>query len=192
MKYIISLVGILTVIWVIEIMIGADGDNLLTSIVLFVSIYVIAFFALRQTEIYPFEEADKNKIIELFEQADAENQSKNDLEYAVFDKKKLISDEKFEAMKAQLLAYMEKERPYLDSELSLVKLSQFLGTSTHILSYVINTGFSESFYQFVNKYRIEEAQKLLIDPKMSHLSLLGIGFEVGFNSKSVFNAVFKK
>ena len=146
-------------------------------------VYVIAFFMLKQQEIYPFRIEDQNKIITLLQ----ENAFKNDMT----EKKKLVSDEKFDEIKLQLLTYMKNEIPYLESELSLIKLSKLLNTTTHILSYVINSGFNESFYQFINKYRIEEAKKLIADPKMNHLSILGIGFKVGFNSKSVFNTVFK-
>jgi len=55
-----------------------------------------------------------------------------------------------------------------------------------------STYSEENFYQFVNRYRIEESKKLLLNPDMNHLSLVGIGYEVGFNSKTVFNTTFKK
>ena len=67
-----------------------------------------------------------------------------------------------------------------------------MNCTPHQLSYIINNGFDENFYQFINRFRIEEAKKLILNPNMNHLSLLGIGFEVGFNSKSVFNTTFKK
>jgi AraC-like DNA-binding protein len=45
---------------------------------------------------------------------------------------------------------------------------------------------------FINTYRVEEAKKRLIDPAKKHYSILAIAEEVGFNSKSAFNLVFKK
>lgn len=87
---------------------------------------------------------------------------------------------------------MQIEKPFLNSDLSLVKLAKRIDVSAHTLSYVINKGFNENFYQFINGYRITAAQKLILDSNMEHLSLLGIGFEVGFNSKTVFNTTFKK
>ena len=87
---------------------------------------------------------------------------------------------------------MDADKPFLDSELTLMKLATKLNSTPHQLSYIINTGFNENFYQFVNRYRVEEAKKIILDPKMDHLSFVGIGFEVGFNSKSVFNTMFKK
>ncbi|HEX8576272.1 MAG TPA: helix-turn-helix domain-containing protein [Flavobacterium sp.] len=87
---------------------------------------------------------------------------------------------------------MKNNKPFLDCELTLVKLASMMDISIHQLSYLINTGFDENFYQFINRYRIEEANKLILDESMAHLNFQEIGFEVGFNSKSVFYATFKK
>jgi AraC-like DNA-binding protein len=50
----------------------------------------------------------------------------------------------------------------------------------------------QTFSDFVNSYRVEAAKRKLLDPAFRHLSVLGIAEEVGFNSKSSFNSVFKK
>ncbi|MEF9477974.1 helix-turn-helix domain-containing protein [Chryseobacterium sp. 1B4] len=86
---------------------------------------------------------------------------------------------------------MEIQKPYLDSELNLIRLAEMLSVSTHHLSYVINTGFGKNFFQYVNEYRIDHAKKLLKEPD-SKLSILGIAYESGFNSKTSFNTTFKK
>ena len=91
-----------------------------------------------------------------------------------------------------MIKLLETEKPFLSSEISLVQLANLLDIKPHILSYTINEGFNENFNQFINRYRIEEAKNLLINPKKNHLSISGIGYEVGFNSKSTFNATFKK
>lgn len=91
-----------------------------------------------------------------------------------------------------MIELLEKEKPHLNCEISLVQLANSLFIKPHILSYVINEGFNENFNQLINRYRIEEAKKLIIDPTMNRLSISGIGYEVGFNSKSVFNHTFKK
>ena len=106
--------------------------------------------------------------------------------------KKLISDDELREMKSILIQVMDNKKPFLDTELSLFKLASQLDISSHLLSYIINNGCNENFYQFINRYRIEEAKKMIQDPKMEHLSLMGIAFEVGFNSKTVFNTTFKK
>jgi AraC-like DNA-binding protein len=57
---------------------------------------------------------------------------------------------------------------------------------------IINRHFDINFYEFVNNYRIEETQKILVDPKNKDKTITDVYLEVGFNSKSVFNTFFKK
>jgi AraC-like DNA-binding protein len=49
-----------------------------------------------------------------------------------------------------------------------------------------------NFFEFINKYRIEEAKKFLLDKEKAYLTIAAISFEAGFNSVSSFNTVFKK
>lgn len=91
-----------------------------------------------------------------------------------------------------LLAYMENERPYLDPDLSLIDLARRLKTNASILSPVINAGTGKNFNDFVNQYRVDAFKRQALDPANSHLSLLGIAFDCGFNSKATFNRAFKK
>jgi AraC-like DNA-binding protein len=76
--------------------------------------------------------------------------------------------------------------------LTLAELALALSTTPHNLSEVINTRTGQNFYDFVNGYRVDEVKERLRDPNADHLTLLAIGLEAGFNSKSSFNAVFKK
>lgn len=87
---------------------------------------------------------------------------------------------------------METERPYLDEELSLQKLSLLVNISTHRLSEVINQDLNTNFYRLINAYRVEEVKRKLKNPEFDKYSILGIAFESGFNSKSTFNKIFKE
>ena len=60
------------------------------------------------------------------------------------------------------------------------------------MSLAINEGLKKNFYDLVNGYRVEEAKRLLVDPNSNNYTVLSIGFEAGFNSKTTFNTVFKK
>ena len=60
------------------------------------------------------------------------------------------------------------------------------------LSQIINERLNKNFFELVNAHRIKEAKKRLLDPDAEPLTILAIAFEVGFNSKSAFNAAFKK
>ncbi|HUF09109.1 MAG TPA: helix-turn-helix domain-containing protein, partial [Rhodothermales bacterium] len=95
-------------------------------------------------------------------------------------------------IESRLLDLMETASPYRDPELTLPQLADHLGISPHNLSQVINSRLGVNFYDFINEYRIEEVKRRIRDDKASSLTLLSIGLDAGFNSKSSFNAVFKK
>ncbi|GAA3967852.1 helix-turn-helix transcriptional regulator [Hymenobacter antarcticus] len=92
----------------------------------------------------------------------------------------------------KLQQMMTEEQPWLEPELTLAELAHRLRTNTSLLSHVINTGCGQNFNDFVNSYRVAEAERKLQDPRLGHYSLVGIALESGFNSKSTFNRVFKK
>ncbi|MBF9222335.1 helix-turn-helix domain-containing protein [Hymenobacter ruricola] len=96
------------------------------------------------------------------------------------------------AWRDKLLALMADDQPWLEPELTLAELAHRLRTNTSLLSHVINTGCGQNFNDFVNSYRVAEAERKLQDPRLAHYSLVGIALESGFNSKSTFNRVFKK
>ena len=94
-------------------------------------------------------------------------------------------------LKTMLLQFMEGNKPYLKSDLKISELADSLSVPYHQLSQLINDEFLVNFYDFINKYRVEEAKKLLIEDNRNY-KILAIAYEVGFNSKATFNRVFKK
>lgn len=92
----------------------------------------------------------------------------------------------------KLLGYMTTNKPYQDPELTLTSLATQINISRNQLSELINTGTGGSFYDFVNKYRVEEVKQLIENPKFKDYTILAIALEAGFNSKSTFNNIFKK
>ncbi len=87
---------------------------------------------------------------------------------------------------------MEKNKIYLDRDLSLNSLAGAMNISIHLLSHIINQKESKNFTEFINYYRVLEAQKLLTDPLFSNYSVEGIGYESGFNTRTTFYNAFKK
>ncbi len=92
----------------------------------------------------------------------------------------------------ELKQLMDKEKPYLDPELNLADLAQIANMNRAQLSETINTGFGKNFNDFINQYRVNAFKNMLKANKQDKLSLLGIAFECGFNSKATFNRVFRK
>lgn len=87
---------------------------------------------------------------------------------------------------------MAEEKLYLNPDLSLPDLAKHLQTNASVLSAVINTAYGKNFNDFINTYRVEAVKTMLKSPEAQLYSLLGIGLECGFNSKSTFNRAFKK
>lgn len=103
-----------------------------------------------------------------------------------------LDTERAEEILPKLLALMEKEKIYLNADLTLKKLSERLMIHYNHLSQIVNEKLQHSFNDFINKYRIEEACKKLLDPVEGKKTVLEIAYDTGFYSKSVFNTAFKK
>ncbi len=87
---------------------------------------------------------------------------------------------------------MENDKPYLNPSLSLTGLANDLSIPHRELSQIINEEFGQHFYDFLNRYRVDESKRILKDPVNSKNTILEICYSVGFNSKSAFNTAFKK
>ncbi|MCF6280237.1 MAG: AraC family transcriptional regulator [Flavobacteriaceae bacterium] len=92
----------------------------------------------------------------------------------------------------RLKQYLENEKRFLDASLTLEKTAEALELSQGHLSKIINTELGVSFKDYINTLRVEEAKLYLIDTNFSNYTLVAIGLEAGFNSKSAFNTSFKK
>jgi AraC-like DNA-binding protein len=87
---------------------------------------------------------------------------------------------------------LEEEKLFLDPSLSLKELAEKLDLHPNRLSYLINEYLEKNFNEFINQYRLENFKIIALNPDNQHLTLLGLAYESGFNSKSVFNSFFKK
>jgi AraC-like DNA-binding protein len=97
-----------------------------------------------------------------------------------------------EMVRKKLETLIQKEKPYLEPELTLPDIANKLRISTHILSKVINEMYQKNFHDFINSYRIEEFKQLVKQPKFRGYTIVSVAMEAGFNSKSSFNRAFKK
>ena len=88
--------------------------------------------------------------------------------------------------------YMQTERPHLDSRLTLDQLATALDVSRRELSRLISTMGAGNFYQFINHYRAQEAQRLLADPAEQRTSIEAIGLMAGFRARSTFYEAFRR
>jgi AraC-like DNA-binding protein len=92
----------------------------------------------------------------------------------------------------RIMRYMDDEKPYLKSNITLDALSEFIDVPARELTAILNGHFKMNFYEFINNYRIKEAKIILAADKNQEKTISDIFVAVGFNSKSVFNTFFKK
>ena len=83
-------------------------------------------------------------------------------------------------------------RLYLDANLTLDKVADELNISKGHLSRIINSEMGNGFPDYINALRVKEAKRYLTNPEFSNYTLVAIGLEAGFNSKTTFNHAFKK
>ncbi len=105
-------------------------------------------------------------------------------------KKTGLSPDLSEQLKSQLIELMEREKPYLNSDLRLTDLAEKLNVSTHHMSQIINEHFDSGFFHFINTYRIEEAKMLLSNDKT--LTITEAIYQSGFNNRVSFYKSFKE
>ena len=91
---------------------------------------------------------------------------------------------------AKLNTIVEEERAYLDAKLRLKDLADQMNISTHHLSQLLNQEVKLSFFDFINRHRIEEAKKLI--DQNGQITLLQVAYDAGFNNKTSFVNAFKK
>ncbi len=103
----------------------------------------------------------------------------------------IISDEKREILKNQMIYYIESEKKYLQKDLTIYDIAKALNTNISYISNILNTMLECNFVTFINSYRIEEAKIILLSNKHSNYTIEAISEIVGFNSKSAFNNAFK-
>jgi AraC-like DNA-binding protein len=142
----------------------------MTYFFLLVMVYFFSFYGLLQEQIYAQFAPDKQDLY----------------------KNPRLTSEMIVAEIQRLTSYFRKEKPYLNSELTIYNLSDKLALSRHMLTEILNRGTGKNFYQFVNEYRVEEVKEKLKNPDFNRYSIDAIGFECGFKSKSTFYDVFKK
>ncbi|WP_046246604.1 helix-turn-helix transcriptional regulator [Hymenobacter terrenus] len=141
--------------------------------------YWIAYHAVRQK--YLFEPASMTAILPLIQE-----------EPEVRYRTSTLKAEDMRGLMEQVTQHINETRPFLEPNLSLTSLAEQLQLTPNSLSQVLNEGFGESFYKFINRHRVQESQRLLRDPAFRHYSMLGIAHQAGFSAKSTFYKVFKE
>ncbi|MEO7975987.1 AraC family transcriptional regulator [Flavobacterium sp.] len=178
LKYFLLILMLIILVWFNLIFFNLEYLIQFTPFLYLLSIFFLAYFSLKQREIFDFTKSELNELssIQIYKK----------------DSPKRVSVKRLNELDEKLRILTESEKVYLENDLSLPKLAKRLVASCNEASFVINELYQDNFYNFINKYRIEEAKRLLLSDKYNQLNVLGIAFESGFNSKTTFNTTFKK
>jgi AraC-like DNA-binding protein len=208
LRWLLWLTGSSVAIWLLAVglaiadrlPLGERGDrDDLVAVAIAVVVYAIGYAGLRQPEIHrfdrpaggaappPVEAPVAREVIaergEPIEAADARE--------ARYERSRLGDAEAAE-LKTRLLSMMDQEHPYRDADLTLADLAARLDTTPHKLSQVLNGELAQSFYEFVNGYRVAEVRRRLVEHRSEQANVLAIAMDAGFASKSTFNQAFKR
>ncbi len=151
-----------------------SGSNLIFSAVT-LFIFLIGYFGTRQGYIF----------------SDQFNTPKQ-IDVKVKYEKSTLSETQSQSLLDRLLRFMDEEKPYLESKITLPQLAGRFETNPNYLSQVINEKLDANFYDFINKYRVTEFKERLKKKDAGNFTLFGHASDSGFSSKSSFNEVFKK
>lgn len=107
-------------------------------------------------------------------------------------KNALLDDQTVSKYTKSLLDHILRNTPYLNPDLSLRDLATQIEVHPNHLSWLLNNAIGKNFNEFINQYRVEAFKTKAKEPINKNVTIEGIAYEAGFNSKTVFNTYFKK
>jgi AraC-like DNA-binding protein len=185
------------------------GDDVVT-LALAVMVYGIGYMGLRQPEVFRYETAEypvpvprpavvaapvpatEPAVEPAVERAVLPDRAPDGEPAAPRYERSGLTERQAERLKERLTSLMDRERPWQDSDLTLADLAERLSTTPHKLSEVLNAQLGQTFYDFVNGYRVREVQRRIVAGEAEKVTILSLALDAGFASKSTFNVVFKK
>ncbi len=147
-------------------------------ITLVIFIFFLGYWGYQQGQIFNFNYNDENTEVTIIP------------EPAIIEVNNTVNKQ-FKKESKLLQEVMKVKKPYLEPTLTIHDLASLIEIPSHQLSKVINKEFSCNFFEFINKYRIEDFKQKAFLPEYQNMTILGIALNCGFNSKSAFNRIFK-
>jgi AraC-like DNA-binding protein len=206
LQWLVRLAAASAVVWTLAVVINVTqllegpasqrGEDILT-LAIALMVYGIGYMALRQPEIFRFDTGEylvaaaQPGTGAVMSAPTPPRPAETDQSAARYERSGL-SDREAAALKSALLSAMEQQCPWRNRDLTLADLAQQLSTTPHKLSELLNSQLEQSFYDFVNGYRVRYVQRRIEDENARNLKILALGLDAGFASKSTFNDVFKK
>ncbi len=189
LRWLKRLTAVVAVVWLVAFVFRAlestavipyERGEAVIGLAIAVLVYGIGYMGLRQPEIFRYETAGQLAPVPVPE-ADAPRYERSGL-----------TDREAAHLKEALAAVMDEERLWQDSNLTLADLAIRVSTTPHKVSEVLNSQLGQTFYDYVNGYRVREVQRRIATGEARQVTILSLALDAGFASKSTFNLVFKK
>jgi len=156
---------------------NAETGYITAIFMIFVIVY-LGYYGVRQTTIF---------LPEFLILDTTANTGKNKLR-----QHSILTDEEASELRTKLIKILNDDKLYLDEDLTLLKLAKELQSTDKKVSYFLNKHMNVTFYELINRYRVEAVKEKLGIEEFRKYSLLGVAFSCGFKSKSSFYRIFKK
>ncbi len=138
---------------------------------LLVLLYIISYYGIRQKELKILFNPKENNCHASYKNSN-------------------LSKEQKSLIRTKLDDILNKDKLYLNPQLSMDILSSALNIPKYQITEVLSTEIGKNFFQYINSYRVNAVTKMLAD-KSNHYSIDAIGYECGFSSKSSFYTFFR-
>jgi AraC-like DNA-binding protein len=202
LRWLLWLGGAAAAIWALAVafqvlestgMMRIGGGEKYITLGIAIVVYGIGYMGLRQPEIFRYATAEFAVQQRAGVTADVSaDVSADEREGSPRYERSGLTERQAMKLEAALTELMDRERPWQDSGLTLADLATRLDTTPHKLSEVLNSQLGQTFYDFVNGYRVREVQRRIAAGEARSVKILSLAMDAGFASKSTFNVVFKK
>jgi AraC-like DNA-binding protein len=153
--------------------------NIFTSILCFIYVYICLYFITKLSQ-----EKSASSETPVSDDASATTSDLKESDPKQFDK--------FIFLFKKISEYFEKEKPYLDSDFSVVKLANDMNSNTSYITKAIKFNTGNNFNRYLNSFRIKYIQELFVDDKYNSYTIDHLRAKAGFKNQSTFNDTFKK
>jgi AraC-like DNA-binding protein len=164
--------------WMLGIVVQAPWSAWMSLIAVPLGLYLLAIFGLRQPAVFVGAHAFVPLAGVL---APAPRYQRSGLDPAQVPE-----------LRSRFEALMQTEKPWLDNDLTLAQLAASMAMSPHHLSQLLNEQLHTTFFDCINRRRVDEVKRCLADPAYASQTILDIALSAGFSSKAAFNSAFKQ
>ena len=98
-----------------------------------------------------------------------------------------VDEKEFADIVERMKVYIEKKRCYTNPDLKMSELAEVLGLSSSKLSQVFSLYVKENYYEFINRYRLEEFKRLIAEGEYKKYTLTALSEKCGFKKSSFFS-----